>query len=66
MQPHFVYRPDELASLERFLSLERLGPYLALASDNMRQAIHLYERNTFLSEALYGLLQGLEVPVRNA
>jgi hypothetical protein len=32
----------------------------------MRQAVHLYERNTALSEALYGLLQGLEVPVRNA
>ena len=66
MQAHFEYRQDELENLRRFLSQERLGPYLALASDDLRHAVHLYERNTSLSEALYGLLQGLEIPLRNA
>ena len=48
------------------LSQERLGSYLVLADNNLREAIRLYERNTSLSEALYGLLQGLEVALRNA
>lgn len=66
MQSHFAYSPTQLASIERLLSKERLGPYMALASFDMQQAIMLYERNTALSEALYGLLQGLEIPLRNA
>ena len=66
MQTDFQYRPEELENLKRLLSPERLGPYLALASDDLRGAVSLYERNTSLSETLYGLLQGLEVPLRNA
>jgi hypothetical protein len=37
-----------------------------LTGDDLREAIRLYERNTSLSEALYGLLQGLEVALRNS
>jgi Abi-like protein len=66
MQQQFAYTPEELERLKQSLSEERLGPYLALAGSDLREAIRLYERNTSLSEALYGLLQGLEVPLRNA
>jgi len=66
MQEEFTYSQEELEGIKQSLSLERLGSYLNLAGDNLREAIRLYERNTSLSEALYGLLQGLEVPLRNA
>jgi hypothetical protein len=66
MQQQFAYTPEELERLKQSLSEERLGPSLALAGSDLREAIRLYERNTSLSEALYGLLQGLEVPLRNA
>jgi|SRR5271166_3866353 len=65
-QIDFAYSPEELEGLKRALSQERLGSYLALSDNNLREAIRLYERNTSLSEALYGLLQGLEVALRNA
>jgi hypothetical protein len=66
MQENFTYSVAELDSIRQSLSQERLGPYLNLAANNLRQAIQLYERNTSLSEALYGLLQGLEVSLRNS
>jgi hypothetical protein len=66
MQADFTYSPEELERLKQALSQERLGSYLALSDNNLREAIRLYERNTMLSEALYGLLQGLEVALRNA
>jgi hypothetical protein len=66
MQQQFTYTPEELERLKQLLSEERLGPYLDLAGNDLREAIRLYERNTSLSEALYGLLQGLEVPLRNS
>jgi hypothetical protein len=62
----FTYEPHELERLREVLSAERLTSYLQLASGDLRQAIALYERNTSLSEAMYGLLQGLEIPLRNA
>jgi hypothetical protein len=66
MQAEFTYSAKELESIRLSLSEERLGPYLALSSNDLREALRLYERNTALSEALYGLLQGLEVTLRNA
>jgi hypothetical protein len=66
MQEAFTYSAEELESIMRSLSRERLGPYLALTADDLCQAIRLYERNTSLSEALYGLLQGIEIVLRNA
>jgi hypothetical protein len=66
MQEEFNYSPEELEAIRQSLSKERLGSYMALATNDLRGAIRLYERNTSLSEALYGLLQGLEVSLRNA
>ena len=66
MQEAFTYNTKELESVRQSLSQERLGPYLALVTDDLREAIRLYERNTSLSEALYGLLQGIEIALRNA
>jgi hypothetical protein len=66
MQQSFAYTPEALEKVKQALSEERLGPYLALSGDNLREAVRLYERNTSLSEALYGLLQGLEISLRNS
>jgi hypothetical protein len=66
MQQPFTYNPIELENVKGVISEERLGPYLAIAGSDLRQAIRLYERNTSLSEALYGLLQGFEISLRNS
>jgi hypothetical protein len=66
MQDTLTYSPEELERIKQCLSQERLESYLAIAANDLRDAIRLYERNTSLSEALYGLLQGLEVPLRNS
>lgn len=64
--PLFEYTDRQLAFLERAISTERLTPYYAQARGDQWTAIRLYERNTKLSEALYGVLQGLEVLLRNS
>jgi hypothetical protein len=48
------------------LSRDRLTPYLSVAKGDFIAAILLYEHNTKVSEALYGVLQGLEIAFRNA
>ena len=48
------------------MSIERLYPYVTAANGDKVKALRLYERNTQLSEALYGPLQGLEIVWRNA
>jgi hypothetical protein len=62
----FPYGAIELAALELALSPERLQPYMTRAGGNRHRAILLYERNTALSEALYGVTQAAEIAVRNA
>lgn len=62
----FAYSDQELDALEHGISKDRLAPYLALAGGEKKQALKFYERNTLLSEALYGPLQALEVVTRNA
>jgi hypothetical protein len=62
----FIYDDSNLTILETSLSSERLAPYLLLAGNERRYAIALYEWNTKVSEALYGLIQGLEVTLRNS
>jgi hypothetical protein len=62
----FVYTPEQINCVELALSPERLGTYLARTQGDKREAVLLYEKNTALSEALYGVLQGVEVTVRNA
>lgn len=65
-QDKFVYDDDAVTRLERAISLERLEPYLALAEGHRVYAIALYEWNTKLSEAIYSIVQGFEVTLRNA
>jgi hypothetical protein len=59
MQEFFDYTEQEMRRLERAISPERLKAYLVLARGDLWVALHLYARNTQLSEALYGVLQGL-------
>jgi len=65
-QVTFQYTDEVIATFEKYLSAERLAPYYALARGNKWVGIQLYERNCQLSEALYGVIQGLEVTLRNA
>ena len=65
-QQQFEYSTENLQRLELSLSRDRLKPYVAAAQGDIRHAMALYEWNTVLSEAFYGLLQGLEVALRNS
>ncbi len=62
----FDYSEKNLARLERAISAERLKPYLVKARGDIWIAVQLYIRNQELSEALYGVVQGYEVFLRNA
>lgn len=62
----FVYTKDALDSLDQSISIERLASYMAAAKGDRHRAILLYDQNRQLSEGLYGLLQGLEVTLRNS
>ena len=64
-QPVFPYGTELIAAFEKCLSAERLASYYALAKGDRLLGIQLHERNTELSEALYGVIQGLEVTLRN-
>ena len=64
--PPLPYTPQLLTSLERTVTQERLIPYLVATSQDLAQALFLYEANVALSEVLYGLLHGLELSMRNA
>jgi len=59
-------RPDELRTVERRLSAERLAPYRAAAAGDLSRALLCYERNSELSAAFWAVLGNLEVVVRNA
>jgi hypothetical protein len=65
-QDNFEYTCAALDTFDKYVSSERLAAYIAYARGDRQTAIRLYERNTELSEALYGVLQGLEVTLRNA
>ena len=64
--PPPTYSTTFLVSLERTITKERLKRYLGATAKDLPRALRLYEYNVQLSEALYGLLHGLEVAVRNA
>jgi hypothetical protein len=66
IQPEFNYDAKVLATLERYISAERLAAYVSYARGDKWVAIRLYERNTEISEALYGVIQALEITLRNA
>ena len=62
----FVYSNDALNLMDRTITQDRLKRYLIVAKGDRCRAMILYERNTFLSEGLYGVIQPLEVAARNA
>lgn len=65
-QAAFSYEEHEINALEIGLSPERFLGYVNAAKGDRLSAVKLYERNTDLSEALYGVVQGFEVVFRNA
>lgn len=65
-QGRFQYTDEAVDAIQRALSPERLAGYITLAKGDKRLAIKHYERNTALSEALYGVIQGFEIALRNA
>jgi hypothetical protein len=62
----FQYDTQFLTSIERTVTTERLSRYLKSTGQDYAKALLLYEHNIALSEALFGLLHGLEVAVRNS
>lgn len=63
----FQYSEEVLAELESTLSPERLSTYLRAVSDGDKElGVCLYVWNIALSSAFYGVLQGLEVTLRNS
>lgn len=65
-QVAFNITDAHVEACEKYISPERLAGYYALAHGNRKRGIVLYEFNTELSEALYGVIQGFEVTLRNA
>jgi Abi-like protein len=64
--PPSPYSPQFITSIERTVTRERLRRYLVAVHQDVAKALLLYEYNVALSEALFGLLHGLEVTLRNA
>jgi hypothetical protein len=60
------HSPRFLAEIELAVSRERLKRYLAATSQDLGEAVQLYEQNVALSEMTFGILHGLEVAVRNS
>lgn len=65
-QRDFGYTNNELDALERAISVERFSTYVRRAGGNRLAAIRLYEHNTKVSEALFGVIRGLEISLRNS
>jgi len=62
----FGYADEALDTLEKYISAERLAAYYRLSRGDQWVALKLYEKNAELSGALYVVIQGLEVTVRNS
>ncbi|MGB6625297.1 MAG: Abi family protein [Candidatus Acidiferrales bacterium] len=60
------YSDGQIKAIERSLSTDRFNSYLIHAKGDKNKAIRLYEYNTEVSEALFGVVQGLEVTLRNS
>lgn len=65
-QGNFGYTKEEIDAIERSLSSERLSTYLRRTNGDRLAALRLYEHNTRVSEALFGVIRGLEVALRNS
>jgi hypothetical protein len=53
---NFSHTPEQIASVRALISSDRFCSYLTIAKGVERAAIRQYERNTGLSESLYGVL----------
>lgn len=62
----FVYSIDALSNLRDTITRPRLSPYVIQSKGDLGEAISLYERNTLLSQELYGVLQSLEIAFRGS
>jgi urocanate hydratase len=60
------YSIEFLADLDRTLTRSRISRYLIATGENLEEALQLYEKNMAASEALFGILHGVEVSVRNS
>ena len=65
-QAEFQYDDKALVTIEKYIAPEWLAAYVNHARGDKWVAIRLYERNTEISEALYGVIQALEITLRNA
>lgn len=59
-------RREEMESLKRCLSADRMTKYLRASQGSLSNALALYNWNTAVSAAFYGPLQWLEVALRNS
>jgi hypothetical protein len=64
-RPPFRYTEKDLEWLQLCFSPDRLAPYYVKSRGDHWVAFHLYVRNTELSASLYGVVQALEVGLRN-
>lgn len=62
----FVYSIDALGNLRDTISRARMSPYVMESKGDLALAVSMYERNTLLSQGLYGVLQPLEITFRNS
>ena len=60
------YTVQFIADIDRTITRGRLARYLTATAGDIDQALQLYEKNVALSEALFGVLHGLEVALRNS
>ncbi|GGZ32186.1 hypothetical protein [Asticcacaulis endophyticus] len=65
-QEIITYTRALLAALDRSLSPERLAPYLGVAAQDRKHALHLYLWNARLSKSFLYPLNMAEVAIRNA
>ena len=57
---------DTTAAARAAISEPRLRPYLAVAGGDLARALELYDWNSAMAGAAFGLLETVEVAVRNA
>lgn len=62
----FEYTDAEIDALDSTLSKERLDRYSRLANGNRKKAIQFYEANNVVSESMFGVIRGFEIPLRNS
>jgi hypothetical protein len=60
------YGIEFLADLDRTLTRGRISRSMTATSGDLDQALQLCEKNGAVSEALFDILHGLEITVRNS